>query len=118
MKFRRVGSRETAIYFAEQGFIDDNVLFPVKPSNIEGGFTEFGYRMRPTGSDDIIGGDVVLHNEVDRFDEIAGKTKISPDRNIAETKFAVEKDGLATLVQLSRFSQPHGSRGGGMGYFL
>src|SRR4051812_9762023 len=91
-KLREIGACVTVIDLAYQRLVNLNVFGPVKPDNTERRLAKFRNRMALAGADDEVGCGLVFDNEMYCLNEVAGKSKITSNIDVAEIKLSSKQN--------------------------
>src|SRR5258708_32419240 len=113
-KLREIGACVTVVDFAYQRLVDLDVFGPVKPDDPERGLAKFRNGMTLAGADDEVGCGLVLDNEMHGLNKVTGKSKITPNADIAKIELSSRENWSSPLVKFGRFRQPKPGRSGGL----
>ena len=113
-KLREIGACVTVVDFAYQRLVDLDVFGPVKPDDPERGLAKFRNRMALAGADNEVGCGLVLDNEMHGINEVAGKSEITSNIDIAKIELSSAENWSSPLVKFARFSQAEAGRSGGV----
>ena len=89
-KLREIGACVTVVDFAYQRLVDLDVFGPVKPNDPERGLAKFRNRMALAGADNEVGCGLILDNEMHGINEVAGKSKITSNIDVAKIELSSE----------------------------
>src|SRR5258706_6159652 len=113
-KLRGIGACVTVVDFTHQSLVDLDVFGPVKADDPERGLAKFRNRMALAGADDEVGCGLVLDNEMHGINKVTGKSKITPNADIAKIELSSRENWSSPLVKFARFSQAERGRSGGV----
>src|ERR1700681_2870082 len=113
-KLRGIGACVMVVDLAHQRSVDGDVFGPVEPDNAECGLAKFRNRMAFAGTDDEVGCDLVLHNEMHGLNKVPGESEITPNADVAKIHLSSRENWSSPFVKFARFSQAERGRSGGV----